>query len=33
MKVNGGIWATASRTSTKVDPHTAVTATMASSHR
>jgi hypothetical protein len=33
MKVNGGTWATASRTSTKVDPQTAVTATMASSHR
>src|SRR6266508_6263133 len=32
MKVNGGIWATASRTTTKVDPHTAVTATSASSH-
>src|SRR5829696_5353945 len=33
MKANGGIWATASRTSTNVDPQTAVTATMASSHR
>src|SRR4029450_12357168 len=33
MKANGGIWATASRTSTNVDPQTAVTATMASTHR
>src|SRR4029453_7419655 len=33
MKANGGIWGTASRTSTHVDPQTAVTATMASSHR
>jgi hypothetical protein len=33
MKVNGGTCSTASRTSTNVDPHTAVTPTMASSHR